>query len=137
MNNVLLDTHVFIWLVNGDSTLPVKIRKLINESLLAGNVYLSVMSCWEIAMLEEKKRIILTEPCLQWIDDALRRSSVQIAELTPQITIESCKLPGQLHGDPVDRMIISTARAMHLRLITRDQSIINYGKKHHVNVLAI
>src|SRR3990167_7680450 len=124
MSNLLLDTHVFIWMLNGDSTLPVKVRKTISESLSKGNVYISAISCWEIALLEQKKRIILTEPCLKWINESLLHSGIQILELTPQICVESCTLPDNLHGDPADKIIIASARVTNLRLITKDRTIL-------------
>ena len=137
MNNLVLDTHVFIWYLTGDTTLPVKSRQLINQHLTKANVYISAISCWEMAMLEQKKRIVLTEPCLQWIHEGLQGSGIQVLELTPQICVESCALPGNLHGDPADRMIIASARTTHSQLLTRDQSIIAYGKKNHVQVVEV
>ena len=136
MSNLLLDTHVFIWLMNGDTTLPLKIRKHISSSLLENNVYISAISCWEIAMLEQRNRIILTKPCLEWINEGLSRSGIQILELTPAISVESCKLPDFPHGDPADRMIVAGARLSHSVLITRDKTLLAYGKKHYVDVLA-
>lgn len=136
MHDLLLDTHVFIWLVNGDETLSTRVRRIMNKALAQGTVYLSVLSCWEIAMLLEKKRINLSLPCSQWIDDALRCSGVQLASLTPLICVNSCQLSGKIHGDPIDRMLIATARAMQLCLMTRDQSLLHYGKKYHVDVVA-
>ena len=78
MTDLVLDTHVFIWLMMGDSTLPLKIRETIADSLSNANVSLSAISCWEIAMLEQRGRIVLTEPCLKWIETGLHRSGIQI-----------------------------------------------------------
>ena len=132
----LVDTHIFIWLLNGDKNLSPKICKIINKTLLEGNVYLSAISCWEIAMLEQRKRIVLATPCLEWINEGLSRSGIQILELTPAISVESCQLPDFLHGDPADRMIIASARLTGSALITKDQAMLAYGKKHHVNVMS-
>ena len=127
---------MFIWLLNGDATLPPKIRKTIGESLSTGNVYLSAISCWEIAMLAQRNRIILTKPCIEWITEGFSRSGIQLLELTPEISVESCQLPDFHHGDPADRMIIASARLTNSYLVTRDQTIIAYGKKHYVNIIA-
>ena len=124
-------------MLNGDAILPLKIRKLISESLLKADVYISAISCWEIAMLEQKKRIILTEPCLSWINNGLKLSDIQLVELTPEVCVESCALSDNVHGDPADRMIIASARITHSHLMTRDKSILAYGKKHHVNVIPV
>jgi len=135
MTDLVLDTHVFIWLMMGDSTLPLKIRETIADSLSNANVSLSAISCWEIAMLEQRGRIVLTEPCLKWIETGLHRSGIQILELTPEISVESCNLPGEIHGDPADRMIIAGARLSNSTLITRDKIILNYAKKHYLRVM--
>ena len=135
MRNLILDTHIFIWLLNGDTTIQPKIRKIIANALLEGSVYLSAISCWEIAMLEKRNRIVLTKPCLEWINDSLSRSGIQILELSPEISVESCQLPDFSHGDPADRIIIASARHINANLITRDQTMITYGKKHYVNII--
>lgn len=49
--------------------------------------------------------------------------------LTPEIAIASTLLPGTLHGDPADRMLIATAREHGYRLVTRDRAILEYGEK--------
>ena len=136
-NNFVLDTHVFIWLVNGDVTLPSRIRTTIGHALSDGNVFLSAISCWEIAMLEQRGRIVLTKPCLEWINECLSRTGIQILELTPDISVESCHLPDFSHGDPTDRMIIAGARLTNSTLITRDKIMLAYGKKHHVHTLSV
>src|SRR3990167_974590 len=135
MNNLLLDTHVFIWLMNGDATLPLKVRKNIASALVEGNVYLSAISCWEIAMLEQRKRIVLTKPCLEWINEGLSRSGIEILALTPGISVESCKLSEFTQGDPADRIIVASARLTNSVLVTRDKVLLAYGKKHHVMVM--
>ena len=135
MKNLLLDTHLFIWLMNGDISIPVKIRKLINQSILETKVYLSIISCWEIAMLERKKRITFTSPSQDWMENSIKRSGIQILPLTPDICVESCNLPDGFYEDPADRMIVASARIEDLTLITRDEGILKYAKQHYVKAL--
>lgn len=135
VKNLLLDTHVFIWLMNGDKSIPLKIRQLINKSVTESNVYLSIISCWEIAMLECKKRIALTLPCQDWIEASTKRSGIQVLPLTPNICVESCNLPDGFHEDSADRVIVASARIEDLTLITRDDQILKYAKKHHVKAI--
>ena len=134
MNNIILDTHVFIWLLNGDVTLPPKVRKIIGEHLSEGAVYLSAISCWEIAMLERAGRIRLSKSIHNWIEDALSAPGFILAPLTTGIAIESCNLPGDFHGDPADRIIVATARVEGARLVTSDNRIRAYARQGHVNV---
>ena len=61
-------------------------------------------------MLESKGRLELFMPPLQWAAAALAGPGISLAPLTPEIAVEACHLPGEFHKDPVDRMIVATAR---------------------------
>jgi len=58
-----------------------------------------------------------------------------LAPLAPEIALESSRLPGPFHSDPADRIIVATARRMGAQLITRDQGLIQYGRKGHLAML--
>ena len=128
MTTLLLDTHVFIWYVNGNEELHKRTRNLIDAATHANGLYLAAISLWEISMLDLKQRIILEMPCLEWINRAVKALHLQIVPITPSIAVESCNLPGNFHGDPADRLIIGTARAEGLTLATRDATILDYAK---------
>ncbi len=85
-------------------------------------------------MLESKGRIQLSLPCGAWVQQALAIPGLIVAPLTPEIAIESCNLPPSFHGDLADRIIVATARKMSARLLTRDEKIIEYGRKRHVSL---
>lgn len=131
MNNLLLDTHTWLWFVNGDTALTTKNQQLINHHLSHAQVFVAAISTWEVAMLEKKQRIILEMPCLEWVEQSLSLTGISVAALTPKIAIESCHLPGQFHEDPADRLIVATARIADLVLLTRDQRILTYSQQHH------
>src|ERR1700728_4625261 len=134
--SLLLDTHFWAWLENGESgvfTGPV--RRAIESSAAGGRLYLSIISVWEVALLESKGRIELSLPCGLWVQQALAIPGLALAPLTPEIAIESCNLPPPFHGDPADRIIVATARNMGARLLTRDREIIGYGRKRHFSLL--
>ncbi len=63
-------------------------------------------------------------------------SGIRAAPFTPEIAIDSSHLPGILHGDPADRLLIATARHMRVPIITRDRKIIAYAAQGHVEVVA-
>jgi PIN domain nuclease of toxin-antitoxin system len=136
MNALLLDTHAWLWYVNGDKTLKPKSRVLLNEAASQGMLFLSAISTWEIAMLEAKHRIQLSMPTLQWIQSAIKNLPIQVIHLTPEIVVESCQLL-DMYGDPADRLIVSTARVENLTLLTRDQNIQNYAKAKHLHAIPI
>lgn len=131
----LLDTHTWLWFVAGDTTLAPKIRALINRAIEESNLYLSSISFWEVSMLVTKKRIILNCPSLAWIKQA--SAKLQIIDLTATISVDSCELPDDFHGDPADRIIVASARVENLMLLTRDNNILSYSNKNHVQTLKV
>jgi|SRR5579862_1752795 len=137
MKKILLDTHTFIWQVNGETTLTKATRQLIDNAAHEGILYLAAISLWEISMLDKRKRIILEMPCLEWINKALELTHTQILSLTPSIAVESCYLPGDFHEDPADRLIVSTARVENLAILTRDTRILSYGQNKYVATMKV
>lgn len=88
-------------------------------------------------MLESKGRLGLPGGCDAWIRQALAAPGVSLASLTPQIAIASSRLPGTFHGDPADRILVATARAMNAQIATRDRRILEYAAAGHVAVLSV
>lgn len=129
---VVLDTHVWIWLVGGDRTLSAEARAAIEEAAAAGQVLVPAISVWEVALLEARGRIVLAKPCARWVSDALAAPGLALAPLTPEVTIESVRLPEPFHDDPADRMIVATARLADAALVTRDARLLDYGARGHV-----
>ncbi len=136
-HSILLDTHVWIWLVNGDKTLLPKTRKLINETAKKGKIFISAISVWELSMLDVKGRITLGTPCLEWVHRSLALPGMHYAALSPEIAVESSHLPGTFHGDPADRMIVATARVEGYTLLTRDTQILSYSKKKYISAMKV
>lgn len=130
---LLLDTHVWVWLNNRSPELNSKTVNLIEESASHGSLYISAISVWELATLAAKRKITLLHPIADWISEALSQPGVSLLPLSPEISIESTALPGQLHGDPADRIIIASARVKRLSLLTRDSKILQYAQQGYVN----
>ena len=131
-----LDTHVLIWLINGDVRLGPLIRDRIEDAGQAHEVILSVAVFWEIAMLIMNRRLELASPVTFWARDVVARPSIVVAPLTAEIVIESNALPGNFCGAPADRMIVATSRISNAILVTRDRDIIRYAEAGHVSALA-
>ncbi len=133
---LLLDTHVWIWLVRGEDRIPRTVLEPIFAAAGARSLYLSVLSPWEIGLLDAKRRITLNQRCLDWLHAAIERSGVLTLPLTLEIAVESHQLPGRLHNDPVDRILVATARLEGLTLVTRDRAILDYAAQGHLRALA-
>jgi PIN domain nuclease of toxin-antitoxin system len=132
---LVLDTHVWIWVVNGDQSVRASVRQKIRQALETSRVLIPAICIWEVAMLWKRGRIQLREPPINWIRAALEKSGFTLATVTAEIAVESTSLPGNFHNDPADSMIVATSRLENGNLLTRDRRIIDYGKAGHVNVL--
>jgi len=134
---LLLDTHIWIWAVNKElSKLSNLAIDIINEADRNKTLAVSAISVWEVGMLDAKGRIVCTPDCLTWITEALSFPRLTLIPLTPRIAVLSSHLPGEIHGDPADRIIAATCLELGARLLTKDQKLIAYGEKSPFKVVA-
>lgn len=132
---LLLDTHVWLWEAFGIPRLSHAHRQAIERRKRAGDIFVSPISAWEIALLWKKGKIELNDGPELWLAAATAMQGLQVAEFTVRIAAASCMLPEPLHGDPADRFLIATARAMRATLVTYDERILAYAEAGHVDVL--
>ncbi|WP_371345330.1 type II toxin-antitoxin system VapC family toxin [Ancylobacter sp. IITR112] len=132
---ILLDTHVLIWALDDDARLGGQARAAIDEAGEAGGVFISAITPWEIAMLVQKGRLALADDVGAWLETVLALPALRLAALEPAIAVDSVRLPGTLHADPADRLIIATARHLGFPLLTADRAILDYGNAGHVRVI--
>jgi PIN domain nuclease of toxin-antitoxin system len=133
---VLLDTHVWIWTVEGDRRrLNARAVSAIERASRRGEVLVAAISVWEIAMVEAKGRIALSMPVDEWVAAALRAPGVRLLDLTPAISVDSARLPGRPVGDAADRILVASARSAGARLATCDAAMIAYAAGGHVAAL--
>lgn len=132
---LVLDTHVWIWLMEGlRSDLSDATVTAIEKAGARGELALAAISVWELGMLEARGRITLSRSLDEWVRAALTAPGLRLVDLTPEIAVESTRLPGKPHGDPADRMIIATARILGGTLVTCDDPILAYGGSGHLSV---
>jgi len=132
---VLLDTHYWVWMQLGEAAhFTERMLTAIRQAAASGSLLVSVISVWELGMLESKGRIRLKPSCEEWVKEALATPGLVLVPLTPEIALESSRLPGPFDGDP-RRIIVATARRMGAQLMTRDRKLIQYGRKGHVAIL--
>lgn len=132
---VLLDTHVWVWLMEGRQGVRPEAVKLVERAADASSLRVSIISAWEIAMLEAKGRLSFDVPCEEWVVRAFGVPGLSLMPLTPTICVRSCRLPEVFPGDPADRLIVSTARELGAVLVTRDEEILRYAAKGHVRAM--
>ena len=132
---LLLDTHVWLWLMEGHSRLAPAVRETIQENVPDRRLHVAAISVWELAMLEAKGRIAFDVECGVWVRRALAAPGFVMIPLLPEISIASTRLPGEFHGDPADRLIVATARQCGCTLVTADQAILDYAASGNLRVL--
>lgn len=135
MKQLLLDTHIWLWFCIGDRALKPRFRRLINDHLEANTAYISAISVWETAMLQQKNRLTLSMNIHDWFQHSLQNTPITVISIDSNISIDSVFLPGEFHSDPADRIIIATARAESMHLMTHDKRIIQYAKSGNVNII--
>jgi PIN domain nuclease of toxin-antitoxin system len=122
---ILLDTHVWIWWTHGDANLPTDLSAEIDRHEGDG-IGVSAISCWEVAKLYEYGRLELPCSIDEWMREALLYPGVRVVDLTPEIAVESTRLPAPFHRDPADQIIVATARVLGISLATLDSKIRAY-----------
>ncbi len=132
---VLLDTCALLWLLEEAKLEPAAVER-IDAAARESAVWVSPMSAWEVGALSARGRLVLSMPVETWFEQILDLPGIELAELTPGILIDSCSLPGDAPGDLADRLMVASARAFGLTLITRDPALLDYADEGHVRMLA-
>jgi len=133
---LLLDTHVWIWILNDDpKARRAKALEKVEAAAKQDALRISWVSIWEVSMLEAHKKLVLPVPLSDWIREALNVPGLSMASLDPEVLIESTRLPGQFNSDPMDNILIASARHLNARLVTADRKILHYGQTNFVKVL--
>ena len=89
-------------------------------------ILVSAISVWEIAVKFSLGKLVLPLPIEEWYALAQTYPGIVIEALDPLDTIASTQLPGELHKDPADRILIAIARRYEIPLLTVDTKILNY-----------
>jgi PIN domain nuclease of toxin-antitoxin system len=134
---LLLDTHVLIWLVEGLDDLPPASLGVIDEATRSHGIAASAISFWEVAMLVARGRISLSKPIREWRAEVLAAPGLDEIAVTGAVGIESVQLPGSMHDDPADRIIVATARLEGLKLATRDRRLLGYAEAGHLVAIGV
>ena len=123
---IVLDTHALVWWVTGDAALSKKAKTVINREQDSGEIIVSAISAWEITMLVEKGRLVLSMDVSSWLATVAEIERVKFLPVDMEIANKSVVLPGEFHKDPADRMIVATSRKLAAPVVTKDEKIRSY-----------
>ena len=128
MSVLLLDTHVWIWLLDGDTRrIGTRTRRLLDKAHARAALRVSPVSIFEVSALHTSGRLNLSRSLEQWLDAAIDGAGIRLAPMSREVAVDAGLLPRDLVGDPMDRLLVATARQADATLVTADGKILDYA----------
>lgn len=128
---LLLDTHITLWLDGGDNRLRSSTRALIEHCWRGGGtVFVSAVTAWEIALLVDKGHIGLDVPVQAWLERFLDRPGIEAVPLGHGPACRAYQFHHLDDPDPADRLLVATAVDLGCPLVTYDERITRFCKRH-------
>jgi PIN domain nuclease of toxin-antitoxin system len=132
---LLLDTHIWLRYLGISGKLRIASIPILEKAAMAGSLYVSVISVWEIACLVRLGRLALQPSVAGWTRAALSQPGINLLPLSPEIAIDSVDLPEPMHKDPADRILVASARIEGMTIVTRDKSIVDFAVATNLSYL--
>ena len=123
----LIDTHIWIWWVEGAPDLAVKDRDMLDALPEQYRPHLSAISLWELSILIQKRRYTPAGDLAEWLSLAAGPAAVKIEPISLSVARQLLEIPSSFHSDPADRIIVATARALGVPIFTYDKRIRQSG----------
>ncbi len=125
---LLLDTHAWIWALEGDTRrIGRRTRRLLERAAARDEIRISPVSVFEVCALHAAGRLRLPRPVEQWIHAALEPSGIRLAPLSLEAAVDAGAIGRALVPDPLDRLIAATTRQMEAVLVTSDSTLLHYA----------
>ncbi len=123
---VLLDTHVFLWWVEGDRALPAKARAALADQ--ENECLISLVSAWELAIKAGLGKLKLALPVKRYVVEHAAANGFRMLDIR-MAHIGRVETLAPYHGDPFDRLLIAQAIEEKLPIVTADLVFRKYGVK--------
>ena len=120
--NCLLDTHTIIWYLEDSERLPNSTKQIISDP--ENTIFICSVSLWEITIKTSLDKLKL-DLSLDELFSTIENSDFYVLDFENEYLMELSGLP-EIHKDPFDRLIISTALFEELAIITADENIGKY-----------
>ncbi len=121
---ILLDTHVFIWLIDGSDKLSANALQTFLDS--ENDIYFSAVSYWEICIKQSIRKLNLTKNWPHLFDREIVENDIKWLKIEQKHCRGIIHLP-MIHRDPFDRLLISQALYEKMTILTTDQQISQYA----------
>ena len=126
--SLLLDTHIFLWLVTGDPRLKQSIRELLETT---ERLYLSIASTWELAIKFRLGKLSFDEPFEDYLKSQLSLNRIELLPVSLNHTIAVAHLPLH-HRDPFDRMLVVQSIMENIRNVSADPLFDQFEGLHRI-----
>ena len=121
---LLVDTQAFLWWVSDDVRLTRAARRAVEN----GQCFLSIASCWEMAIKVSLKKLILPHPIERFLHQQLEENEFTLLAVSLEHVSAVASLPF-LHRDPFDRLLVAQAAAENLHIVSSDEQFDAYDVK--------
>jgi len=121
---ILLDTCAILWAVSEPDKLSPKVKGLLLDQ--DTEIFVSVISCAEIACASDRNRIQLNRHWKKWFNYYIDFNGWNCLDINLKIIEEAFSLPGEFHNDPADRILVASSRLYSSKLVTADKKILEY-----------
>ncbi|OGC02792.1 twitching motility protein PilT [candidate division KSB1 bacterium RBG_16_48_16] len=121
---VLMDTHSFLWFVNGSSRLSARARAIIEDP--ENDKLLSMASIWEMAIKISLGKLAIAQPFEQFIPQQLQINGFEMFEVKFGHIAKTIHLPFH-HRDPFDRLLIAQSLVEQLPIVGMDSVFDSYS----------
>lgn len=128
---LLLDTHVWIWHLNGNTDqFAPGVTPLLDRSGAQSRLFVCDISYWEVVNKAAKGKLIFAVDVAVWLQRAEQAPGIRFRPLTRPVFLQSTRLADSAHNDPADRMLMAMAQLDGVPLVTTDRLIIEYARTH-------
>lgn len=125
---LLLDTHTWIWSVDGDTRrIGSRARRRLARAAAEGQVRVSTASVFELVALCAASRLKLSRSPEQWVRGALASPGVRVIDLSMEMALDAGQITRGALADPIDRLLVATARQLDAEFMTADAPILAYA----------
>jgi PIN domain nuclease of toxin-antitoxin system len=125
----LLDTHVWIWHAEGDvGRVGRRTVRLLKRAVDDDTLRVSPVTVFELSSLYASGRVQLARTLEQWIVAGLEEGGVRVAPLSAEAALDAGRIGSTRLPDPIDRLLVATARQMDATLVTRDRRVLDYAR---------
>jgi PIN domain nuclease of toxin-antitoxin system len=126
----LIDTHALIWYARQDANLPPAIRTIIEQP--GNTIHVSIASFYEIAIKLNIGKLELGKPLNRFYTDVIQ-NGLHILPISERHLTALVQLPQVAgHRDPFDRLLIATAIAEEMTILTADSLFHLYSDRINV-----